>query len=96
VEFAAMGLVEQKGTVYLHRPNGCGRCGGSGFSGRVALYEVLPVTGEIRGLVGASTDEIFDAAVRNGMTTLRQDGLRLCLEGVSSLDEIRRVTGDRT
>jgi type II secretory ATPase GspE/PulE/Tfp pilus assembly ATPase PilB-like protein len=56
---------------------------------------VLPVTGEIRRLVGASTDEIFEAAVRNGMTTLRQDGLRLCLEGVSSLEEIRRVTGDR-
>jgi type II secretory ATPase GspE/PulE/Tfp pilus assembly ATPase PilB-like protein len=33
--------------------------------------------------------------VRNGMITLRQDGLRLCLEGVSSLEEIRRVTGDR-
>ena len=55
----------------------------------------LPVTGEIRRLVGASTDEIFAAAVAEGMTTLRQDGLRLCLEGVSSLDEIRRVTGDR-
>jgi len=45
--------------------------------------------------VGAATDQIFDAAVREGMTTLRQDGMRLCLEGVSSLDEIRRVTGDR-
>jgi type II secretory ATPase GspE/PulE/Tfp pilus assembly ATPase PilB-like protein len=53
------------------------------------------VIGEIRRLVDRSTDEIFDAAVRNGMTTLRQDGLRLCVEGVSSLDEIRRVTGDR-
>jgi type IV pilus assembly protein PilB len=95
-ELASIGLLEQKGKVYLHRASGCGRCGGSGFSGRVALYEVLSVTGEIRGLVGASTDEIFDAAVSNGMTTLRQDGVRLCLEGVSSLEEIRRVTGDRT
>jgi type IV pilus assembly protein PilB len=95
-ELAAMGLLEQKGKVYLHRSSGCGRCGGSGFSGRVALYEVMPVSGEIRSLVGASTDDIFEAAVRSGMTTLRQDGLRLCLEGVSSLDEIRRVTGDRT
>ena len=46
------------------------------------------------GRVGAS-DEIFEAAVRGGMTTLRQDGVRLCVEGVSSLEEIRRVTGDR-
>ena len=94
-ELDAIGLLDQKGQVYLHRAKGCGRCGGSGYSGRVALYEVLPVTGEIRNLVGASTDEIFEAAVRGGMTTLRQDGVRLCVEGVSSLEEIRRVTGDR-
>jgi type IV pilus assembly protein PilB len=95
-ELQAMGLLERKGEVYLHRSIGCGRCGDTGFRGRVALYEVLTVSNEIRRLVGASTDEIFEAAVGAGMTTLRQDGLRLCLEGVSSLDEIRRVTGDRT
>jgi type II secretory ATPase GspE/PulE/Tfp pilus assembly ATPase PilB-like protein len=94
-ELESIGLLEQKGQVYLHRAKGCGRCGGSGYSGRVALYEVLPVTGEIRNLVGASTDEIFEAAVQGGMRTLRQDGVRLCVEGVSSLEEIRRVTGDR-
>jgi type IV pilus assembly protein PilB len=94
-ELESSGLTEQKGKVYLHRPKGCGRCGGSGYRGRVALYEVLPVSAEIRRLVGAPTDEIFEAAVRGGMTTLRQDGVRLCLEGVSSLEEIRRVTGDR-
>jgi type IV pilus assembly protein PilB len=95
-ELQAMGLLERKGEVYLHRSMGCGRCGDTGFRGRVALYEVLTVSNEIRRLVGASTDDIFEAAVGAGMTTLRQDGLRLCLEGVSSLNEIRRVTGDRT
>jgi type II secretory ATPase GspE/PulE/Tfp pilus assembly ATPase PilB-like protein len=55
----------------------------------------MPVHGTIRRLLGSSTDEIFAAAVEQGMTTLRQDGLRLVYEGVSSLDEIRRVTGDR-
>ena len=94
-ELAQMGLLEQKGKVYLHRSNGCGRCGNTGFRGRVALYEVMPIAGEIRRLIEGSTDQIFEAAVGEGMTTLRQDGLRLCLEGVSSLDEIRRVTGDR-
>ena len=92
-ELAQMGLLEQKGKVYLHRSNGCGRCGNTGFRGRVALYEVMPIAGEIRRLIEGSTDQIFEAAVGEGMTTLRQDGLRLCLEGVSSLDEIRRVTG---
>jgi type II secretory ATPase GspE/PulE/Tfp pilus assembly ATPase PilB-like protein len=94
-ELESMGMIEQKGKVYLHRSQGCGRCGGSGFRGRVALYEVMPVTGEIRRLVDRPTDEIFEAAVQSGMTPLRQDGLRLCLEGVSSLEEIRRVTGER-
>jgi general secretion pathway protein E len=53
------------------------------------------VQGRLRGLVAASTEEIFAAAVDQGMKTLRQDGFRLCLAGVSSLDEIHRVTGDR-
>ncbi len=93
-ELQSIGLLEQKGRVFLHRSKGCGRCGGTGFRGRVALYEVLPVTAEIRQLIDAPTDQIFAAALRGGMTTLRQDGIRLCLEGVSSLAEIRRVTGD--
>src|SRR5439155_24372314 len=84
-----------EGDVVLYRANGCVRCSGTGFKGRVALYEVMPIQGRIRRLVEASTEEIFAAAVQDGMSTLRQDGLRLCLGGVSSLEEIRRVTGDR-
>jgi type IV pilus assembly protein PilB len=81
--------------VTLYRAVGCGRCNGTGYRGRVALYEVMPIHGRIRRLVEASTEEIFAAAVEEGMTTLRSDGIRLCLGGVSSIDEIRRVTGDR-
>ena len=55
----------------------------------------MPIRGRIRRLVEASTEEIFAAAVEEGMTTLRSDGVRLCASGASSLDEIRRVTGDR-
>jgi len=94
-ELNQMGLLSHKGKVFLQRPKGCGRCGNSGFRGRVALYEVMPVTREIRGLLETSTDEIHHAATQAGMTTLHQDGIRLCLEGVSSLEEIRRVTGER-
>jgi type II secretory ATPase GspE/PulE/Tfp pilus assembly ATPase PilB-like protein len=72
------------------------QCAGTGFAGRVALYEVLPVHGRMRRLIeSGSTDEIFAEAVAEGMTTLREDGLRLVAMGLSSLDEIRRVTGDR-
>ena len=94
-ELQQLGLMERKGEVFLHRPKGCGRCGNAGFRGRVALYEVMPMTGEIRRLLEAATDEIHEAAVRGGMTTLFQDGVRLCLEGVSSLEEIHRVAGER-
>ena len=93
-ELAQIGLLE-RGQDLPPPLEGCGRCSETGYRGRVALYEVMPIAGEIRALIEASTDEIFDAAVEEGMTTLRQDGLRLCLAGVSSLEEIRRVTGER-
>jgi type IV pilus assembly protein PilB len=83
------------GPVTLFRAVGCAKCGATGYMGRVALREVMPVQGEVRALVERSTDEIFAAAVRAGMTTLRDDGIRLALAGVSSIEEIRRVTGVR-
>ncbi len=83
------------GAESLFRARGCARCGGTGYAGRVALYEVMPVIGRIRRLIEASTEEIFAAAVEAGMITLREDGIRLCEAGISTLDEIRRVTGDR-
>ena len=55
----------------------------------------MPIHGRLRRLIEASTEKIFAAAVEAGMTTLREDGIRLVRAGISSLDEIRRVTGDR-
>jgi type II secretory ATPase GspE/PulE/Tfp pilus assembly ATPase PilB-like protein len=56
----------------------------------------MPVQGKMRSLIASgSTEEIFSEAVTQGMTTLRQDGVRLAITGISSLDEVRRVTGDR-
>ncbi len=79
----------------LYRPKGCGACGDTGYKGRVGLFEVMPIQGEVRRLLNGSTEEIAEAAVAQGMTTLRQDGLRLCRDGVTSLAEVRRVTSDR-
>ncbi|HWL32279.1 MAG TPA: GspE/PulE family protein [Gaiellaceae bacterium] len=81
--------------VLLYAAVGCAKCQDTGYAGRVALREVMPVHGEVRALVESSAEEIFAAAVRQGMTTLRDDGMRLALTGVSSVDEIRRVTGIR-
>jgi type IV pilus assembly protein PilB len=73
---------------------GCDECSSTGFRGRVALYEVLPMREEIREavLVGASALEIKRKAVSLGMQTLRAAGLRKVLEGVTTVDEVVRVT----
>ena len=95
-EMIADGLngVLQDGEV-LYRAKGCAECAEMGYSGRVAIYEVMPISGKIRHLIEASTEEIFAAAVAGGMITLREDGIRLVRAGISSLEEIHRVTGDR-
>jgi type IV pilus assembly protein PilB len=95
-ELAELGIEKPSEDTWLYRPVGCVQCAGTGFTGRVALYEVMTVQGKLRRIIeSGSTDEIFAEAVAQGMSTLKQDGLRLALSGVSSLDEVRRVTGDR-
>jgi type IV pilus assembly protein PilB len=75
-------------------PVGCARCGGSGYKGRIGLYEVMPVTEEIRTLAieRASADRVAAIAVRNGMRRLRDDGLDKVRHGVTSIAEVARVT----
>jgi len=92
-ELAELGLAPGQ-DVPLARPVGCTFCGGSGYHGRTAVYEVLPLTAEIRKLVGAPAEVIQEAAVAAGMVPMRRDGLRLVLQGATSLDEVRRVAGD--
>jgi type IV pilus assembly protein PilB len=94
-ELVELGLPDAGEQVTLYRPVGCVDCAETGYRGRVALYEVMPVTGKLRRLIGGSTEEIFAAALDEGMKTLRDDGIRQCLAGVTSLEEVRRVTGDR-
>jgi type IV pilus assembly protein PilB len=92
-ELELLGVAEAN--VELFRPKGCVECGKTGYSGRVALYEVMRIEGKLRRLIDSSTEEIFATAVEQGMTTMRDEGVRLCLEGISSFEELRRVTGDR-
>jgi type II secretory ATPase GspE/PulE/Tfp pilus assembly ATPase PilB-like protein len=93
-EMRELGLEYGHG-VTVYRGRGCVQCAGTGYAGRVSVYEVLSVNGRIRRLIERTTEEIFAAAVEEGMVTLRQDGLRLVREGISSFEEILRVTGDR-
>jgi type IV pilus assembly protein PilB len=91
----SMNLVSTASAPTLYRAGGCLQCGNTGYSGRVALYELMPVHGLGRVLLDGSTSEIFDAAVAAGMRTLREDGVRQALAGVTTLEEVRRITGDR-
>jgi type IV pilus assembly protein PilB len=94
-ELASVGTAASEQPPTLQRATGCLQCAGTGYHGRVAVYEVLPVEGQIRRLLESSVEELHAAAVAGGMTTLRQDGIRLCLAGVTSIEEVRRIVGDR-
>jgi type IV pilus assembly protein PilB len=78
-----------------YEPVGCTRCGGTGYRGRLGLYEVLKVSEGIRSLAlrRATPGEIAMFASAEGMTTLREDGLEKVRLGLTSVDEVIRVTG---
>ena len=79
-------------TVY--RAVGCAHCHSSGYHGRTAIYEIMVVTDEIRKLIGRGIDSktINDAAISQGMKTLRMAGAQKVLEGVTSVAEVLRQT----
>ncbi|MHC4994140.1 MAG: GspE/PulE family protein [Planctomycetota bacterium] len=80
----------------LYRGRGCRQCQGSGYRGRQGVFEVMPMTERIREsfLGQASSGEIRGIALDSGMKTLRQDGLRLINNGVTTIEEVMRVTKD--
>jgi type IV pilus assembly protein PilB len=77
-----------------YEPVGCSRCGGTGYRGRLGLYEVMNVSEPIRTLIleRASVDDMVEVAVREGMRRLRDDGLAKVREGRTSIAEIERMT----
>jgi type IV pilus assembly protein PilB len=78
----------------LFRGKGCERCGGTGFKGRIALFEVMDVDEGIRELIlsGGSANELRQQSLENGMMSLRSSGLQKIREGVTTLEEVLRET----
>ena len=76
------------------QPRGCDRCSGSGFLGRMSIVEVLEINDEIRRLMRPDVvlGQIEEAAARAGMSTMALDGLRKCVAGLTTPEEVRRVT----
>jgi len=81
-------------TVTLYKGEGCRACSGSGYKGRAGIYEVMAMNEELRALVldNASGDKIRAAAIRGGMRLLRQDGVLKALLGITTVEEVLRVT----
>ncbi len=85
-------LEEELGTFQCHVGKGCPVCNDTGYRGRIALYEVMPLHEQIRELVlmGASAAEIKKESIRLGMTTLRRSGINKLIAGVTSIEEVIR------
>jgi len=80
--------------VKFYRAEGCFQCGSTGYKGRNGIYEIMMVDEEIRELTlnSASADQIKRAAIKNGMRNLRHDGIRRAMKGITSVEEVLRVT----
>ena len=85
---------EELPSLTLHRGRGCEECSNTGYQGRLAFYEVLVMTEEMRSLVMAhtNTDELRKRAIADGMTTLRAGGLNKVRAGLTTIEEVLRVT----
>jgi type IV pilus assembly protein PilB len=85
---------EEAKAIRCYKGKGCPVCNGSGYKGRIALYEVMSLKDELKEMIleGASADELKKTAVRLGMKTLRMSGLSKIKSGFTSVEEALRVT----
>jgi type IV pilus assembly protein PilB len=81
------------GSFKLYRGKGCDYCKNTGYRGRTAIFEVVRINDEIRSLImkNSSSNEIKEAAIKNGMRTLLDSGVAKALEGITTIDEVLRV-----
>ncbi len=97
-ELALVGFPAEPGEadeLVLHRPKGGSTCGGTGYRGRMALHEVMPIDEQLEKLTvrRSSADEITRAAREGGMSSLREDGWLKVRNGRTSIEEVLRVVG---
>ena len=79
--------------INLPKPVGCDKCNNSGFKGRTAIYEVVPIDDTLRRMIHSNTAEYeLEAYARQQTPSIRADGLRKVIEGRTTLEEVLRVT----
>jgi type IV pilus assembly protein PilB len=86
--------IEQARQYSFYYGKGCARCNNSGYKGRTGIYELLEINDDVRDMItsDASVDDIRNFARTQGMTTLRESGLKLIFDGVTTIDEVVRET----
>jgi type II secretory ATPase GspE/PulE/Tfp pilus assembly ATPase PilB-like protein len=77
----------------LYRPKGCPKCGGTGYKGRMGIHELLVATDEIKRKIQRREpmEELRKQAIRDGMTTLLQDGIQKVVQGITDFKQVRAV-----
>lgn len=91
---AEMEVLRLREPITLYRGNGCSNCNHTGYRGRIAIHEIMQVTGQIRDLIDkkASMDHIRNISSKQGTTTLRDNSVELVRKGVTTMDELMKVT----
>ncbi len=86
--------VPKEQDVTLYDPVGCPLCGGTGYYGRIGVYEIMEITPKLRHVISeqGTTEQIQDAALAEGMQTLRMSAAEYVLEGITSIPEVLKIT----
>jgi general secretion pathway protein E len=82
------------GKITLYKPVGCAQCAGTGYWGRICVIEMMQVSDNIRSLImrHATAGDLRSAAIMEGMETMFENGLRKSLAGITTIEEVLRVT----
>ncbi len=94
-ELEALGLTpEEASKITFYKGAGCASCNGTGYKGRAGLYEVMALSPELRRMIlrGASAAELKEQAIKEGMLTLRMDGIEKIKKGITTLEEVVKET----
>jgi type IV pilus assembly protein PilB len=80
----------------IYEPSGCNLCNGTGYQGRIGIYEIMPLTQRLKTIISknASAAEIEEEALKEGMKTLKDSASNYVIKGITSISEMKRVTMD--
>lgn len=87
-------ILDNKESKRIYKGKGCRVCGQTGYRGRIGIFEILEITDEIKKLImsRSNSEEIQEAAVKNGMDTMMDNGIEKVINGITTIEEILRVT----